>query len=205
MGQYFQQLQDELAKIKVYAPKNQCDAFFIQEVLRFISIAGTIDQSFKNIKTSVDERIITHILIRSSIENFFRLLYIYDNAALSQSRFDACVNEFKIQYAKLYKDPILPHKNLLEPPDSSWPSLKGQMDLNSMLTALMNDHGNKLNYLYFVYRITSFDTHGNSLEALFKASFNKTPCNFPVLNIEQVSELIANQYLVIWAQINPAP
>jgi len=183
-------------------PKNHRDEFYIQEVLRFHSIAGTIDQSFKNVKSSVDERIITHILIRSLIENYFRLLYIYDSANLSQARFDECVNGFKIQYAKLYNDPSLPNKNQIEPADPSWPSLKSPMDLNSMLTALMNVHGNRLSYIYFVYRVSSFDTHGNSLEALFSASFNKTPCNFPVLDIEKVIELIANEYLVIWAQIN---
>jgi hypothetical protein len=200
--QYFQQLQAELAGIKAHKPKNHRDAFFIQEVLRFHSIAGTIAQSFGNVKTSIDERIITHILIRSVIENYFRLLYIYDDPKLSQARFDECVNGFKIQYAKLYNDPSLPNKAQLEPSDSSWPSLKSPMDLNSMLTALMNAHGNRLSYIYFVYRISSFDTHGNSLEALFSASFNKSHCNFPVLDMEKVTELIANQYLVVWTQIN---
>jgi hypothetical protein len=200
--QYFQQLQSELANIKAHTPKNHLDAFFIQEVLRFHSVAGTIDQSFKNVKTSIDERIITHILIRSLLENYFRLLYIYDNPELSQARFDECVNGFKIEYAKMYNDPSLPNKNQIEPADPSWPSLKSPMGLQSMLTALMNIHGNRLSYIYFVYRISSFDTHGNSLEALFNASFNKTPCNFPVLDIEKVTELIANEYLVIWGGVN---
>lgn len=75
---------------------------------------------------------------------------------------------------------------------------KQSVDLNRMIATLMNIHGNRLSYLYFVYRISSFDTHGNSLEALFNASFNKTPCSFPVLKLEQVTELIANQYLIIW-------
>lgn len=202
MTQYFQQLHGELASIKAYTPKNHLDAFFIQEMLRFHSIAGTIDQNFMNVKTSIDERIITHILMRSLIENYFRLLYIYDDPNLSQARFDECVNGFKIQYAKMYNDPSLPNKNQIEPADPSWTSLNRPMDLNSMLTALMNIHGNRLSYIYFVYRISSFDTHGNSLEALFNASFNKTPCNFPVLDIGKVTELIANEYLVIWARVN---
>lgn len=202
MAQYFQQLQSELPNIKAHKPKSGRDAFFIQEVLRFHSIAGTIAQSFRNVKTSVDERIITHILMRSLIENYFRLLYIYDDPKLSQTRFDECVNGFKIQYAKLYNDPALPNKAQLEPADPSWPLLKSPMDLNRMLTVLMNIHGNRLSYIYFIYRISSFDTHGNSLEALFSASFNKGHCNFPVLDIEKVTELIANQYLVIWSQVN---
>lgn len=196
--QYFQHLQVEIPQIKAYGPRHPRDAFFIQEVLRFNSIAGTIEQSFKNIGTNIDERIISHILIRSLIENYFKLLYIYDDSTKMQARFDECVNGFKIQYAKLYNDQCLPNKNQLEPSDPSWPSLKSPFDLNSMIAALMNIHGNRLSYLYFVYRIASFDTHGNSLEALFSASFSKTPCNFPVLNVEKVVELIANQYLVIW-------
>jgi len=198
MAQYFQQLQAEIPQIKAKVPRHQRDAFFIQEFLRFHSVAGTIEQSFKNIRTNIDERIMSHILIRPLIENYFKLIYIYDDPTKSQARFDECVNGFKIQYAKLYNDNWLPNKNQLEPADPSWPSLRNPMDLNSMITALMNINGNRLNYLYFVYRIASFDTHGNSLEALFNASFNKTPCNFPVLDIEQVTELIANQYLVIW-------
>ncbi|MGI0025928.1 MAG: hypothetical protein ACREA4_12410 [Nitrososphaera sp.] len=204
MAQYFQQLENELIKIKAYAPPDDRRAFFIQEVLRFHSIAGTIEQSFKNIASSTDERIITHILVRSLIENFFRILYIFDDSTLSKARFDECVNGFKIQYAKLYNDQALPNKNQIEPADTSWPSLKAPMDLNSMLAALMNAHGNRISYIYFVYRISSFDTHGNSLEALFNASFNKKPCNFPVLKIEQVTELIANQYLVTWNNGNIA-
>ena len=202
MTQNFQQIQGELASIKAHTPKNNLDAFFIQEVLRFYSIAGTIDQRFRNVKTSIDERIITHILMRSLVENYFRLLYIYDDPKLSQTRFDECVNGFKIQYAKMYNDLSLPYKNQIEPADPSWPSLKSPMDLNSMLAALVNIHEDRLSYIYFVYRISSFDTHGNSLEALFSASFNKTPCNFPVLDIEKITELIANEYLLIWARVN---
>jgi len=194
----FQQLQHAIPGIKAYFSKNHRDAFFIQEVLRFHSVAGTIEQSFKNIKTNIDERIMSHILIRSLIENYFRLLYIYDDQNLSQTRFNECVNGFKIQYAKMCNDPWLPNKNQIEQAGPSWSALKSPMNLNSMLEALMTVHGNRLSYIYFVYRISSFDTHGNSLEALFNASFLKTPCNFPVLEIEKVIELIANQYLAIW-------
>jgi len=198
MAQYFQQLQSLIPQIKAYSPRHPQDAFFIQEVLRFHSVAGTIEQSFKNISTNIDERIMSHILIRSIIENYFKLLYIYDDPAKSQARFDECVSGFKIQYSKLYNDQWLPNKNQLEPADPSWPALRNPLDLNSMIAAIMNIHGNRLSYLYFVYRISSFDTHGNSLEALFEASFSKTPCNFPVLKVDQVTELIANEYLVIW-------
>ena len=198
MGQYFQQLQAEIPKIEAYIPQNPRDSYFRQEVLRFYSIAGTVEQSFKNVAININERMMTHILVRPLIENYFKLLYIYDDPAKSHARFDECVNDFKSQYAKLWNEPALPHKNLIDPPDPSWGGLKRPLDLKSMLTTLLNVHGHRLDYIYFVYRVSSFDTHGNSLEALFNVSFNKTLCNFPVLKIDQVTELIANQYLVIW-------
>lgn len=199
MNQYFQQLAAELPNIKAHTPINSCDAFFKDEVMRFHSIAGTVEMNFRNIDTSIDERILTHILIRSLIENYFRLLYIYDKN--TQARFNEVLDNFKVQYSKLYNEVFLPHKAQLEPPDPAWSSLKAQKDLNSMIAAVMNVHQNRLSYLYFVYRVASFDTHGNSLAALFNASFNKATCNFPVLKISEVIDLIANEYLVIWSQI----
>jgi len=196
-----QQLQSEFPRIKAHAPTNSWDAFFIQEVTRFYSIAGTIDQTFKNVATNIDERIISHILIRSLIENCFKILYIYDNSNTSQARFDELLNGFKISYAKLYNDQFLPNKSQIEPADVSWPKLKNSLDLSSMLAQLMNVHGNRLNYIYFVYRVASFDTHGNSMESLFNAAFNKTPCSFPVLDIEKIIELISNEYLAIWSKL----
>ncbi|MGH2509643.1 MAG: hypothetical protein ACRDHZ_19875, partial [Ktedonobacteraceae bacterium] len=79
MAHYFQQLEIELPRIKAHVPVHPRIAFFVQEVLRFYSVAGTIGQSFNNINTNIDERIMSHILIRSLIENYFKLLYIYDD------------------------------------------------------------------------------------------------------------------------------
>ncbi|SHL85552.1 hypothetical protein SAMN05216428_107103 [Nitrosospira sp. Nsp11] len=205
MSEEFDLLKMESSKILAFTPGNHRDAFFIQEMLRFHSIAGTIEHSFQNVKTSVDERILTHILMRSLLENFFRILYIFDSSTLSHTKFDVCVNGFKIEYAKLHRDPILPHKSQLEPADPSWPSLEKPMDLNSMLATVMNSYGVRLNYIYFVYRVSSFDTHGNSLEAFFDASFRKKPCNFPVLDIEKVTQIIADEYLRIWNNGNLPP
>ena len=44
-------------------------------------------------------------------------------------------------------------------------------NVNDMLTQVRNVHGDRLNYLYFVYRIASFDTHGKSLGTIFEAVF----------------------------------
>jgi hypothetical protein len=65
---------------------------------------------------------------------------------------------------------------------------------------LKNDYGDKLNYLYFVYRITSFDTHGRTHESLFKMAFGK-PCQFPFLKPDRAIDLIANGYQIIWSKI----
>ena len=195
MAQQFDALKLEIPAIRAFTPTKPRDAFFTQETLRFYSIAGSIEQSFLNVQVSIDERILTHILMRSLIENYFRILYIFDDPTQSQARFDECVNGFKREYIKMYNDQALPHRNLLEPPDPAWgTSPRAARDLNSMLAAL-NVSGT---YIYFVYRVCSFDTHGNSLEALFDASFNKKPCNFPVLNLGNVIEGIATDYLRIW-------
>jgi len=95
MGQHFQILHGEIPNFKAYAPRHARDAFFIQEVLRFRSVAGTMEQSFPNVLTSIDERTMSHIWLRSLIENYFKLLYIYDDPAKSQARFHAGVFQFR--------------------------------------------------------------------------------------------------------------
>lgn len=77
------------------------------------------------------------------------------------------------------------------------------MDVNSMLAQVKNDYGDRLSYLYFVYRVASFDTHGNSMATLFKQSFGKS-CNFSALNLQYGFDLIANQYLVILRELDLA-
>ena len=54
--------------------------FFGEEVLRFISIAGTLHETFSlGNSPSPDERSITHILFRSIAEKLFYIIkYIHD-------------------------------------------------------------------------------------------------------------------------------
>ena len=199
----YETLSSKLPHIKEYVPVSGAEKFFISEVLRFNSVAGTILEGFPDPQQNIDSRIITHILARSLFENYFWLLYIFDDPSTVSNRFNELLNDFKIQYNKLYNEPALPHKDKLEIPSASWASLPKPKDINSMLVALKNDYGDRLNYIYFVYRITSFDTHGKSLKSLFDESFNKN-CNFPVLDLPKSFNLIANQYLVIWQTICPA-
>jgi hypothetical protein len=77
------------------------------------------------------------------------------------------------------------------------------MDVNSMLNQLTNDYGDRLSYLYSIYRVTSFDTHGKNLNNVFKTAFGKT-ANFPILNIGYAFDLVANQYLVILGGLRDA-
>ena len=206
MSQEFVTLKNLATEIQNLAPITDHDKFFKEEALRFISIGGTIEASFPNVDTSIDERIISHILIRSVIENFFKIVYIFEDSedsedcAQSAVRFDALLNGFKKDYTKLLNEPDLPMKDKLEPADSAWANLPSPMDLRSMMTQIRNEQGTKLDYIYFIYRISSFDTHGNSLKSLFDASFNKQ-CNFPFLKIDPVLKLIADQYLVIFNRI----
>lgn len=204
MGQQFNQLHNEIASIKAHSGRDTLDEYLIQEMLRFHSLGGSIIATFQQAGTNVDQRIISHILIRSVIENFFKILYIKHDPSQSQARFELCVNGFKQQYLKLYNDPGLDPatKGQLQAPDPIWRSLSQPMDLNSMITNVMSIHGQRLTPVYVIYRISSFDTHGNTHEILFNESFNVSPCNFPVLKVEKVIDLIANEYLVLWNKGN---
>lgn len=194
----FEQLKAELPTIKNLSNTGGANGFFAQEVLRFHSIAGTLlENGFALDETStVDERYLTHVLSRSLLENYFTIIYLFDDPAETSNRYEALKNSFKEDYRKLLNEPLLPRKNELEPADPTWRNLAGLPNVNDMLTQVRNVHGDRLNYLYFVYRIASFDTHGKSLGTIFEAVFGKT-CNFPVLKIKYAFELIANQYLVV--------
>jgi hypothetical protein len=85
----------------------------------------------------------------------------------------------------------------LEPADPAWTrQAQGLPNVSTMLTGLRNNYGDRLNYLYPIYRISSFDTHGRSLGTIFEAVFGKK-CEFPILKIKYAFELMANQYLVV--------
>lgn len=197
MGQYFDQLKSNLDNIKTLSTHDGAIGFFAQEVLRFHSIAGTILENFQADKSSsVDERYITHILARSLMENYFWLLYIFDDSTKRDIRYQELINSFKRDYYKLLNEQQLPHKDKLEPSNSTWGNTPKSMDVNSMLAQITNDYGDRLNYLYFIYRVTSFDTHGKNLHNVLDAAFRKT-VNFPILDIGKAFELASNQYLVI--------
>lgn len=206
MLNYFGRIKNELTTIESLSSNGGVNGFFGQEVLRFYSIAGTMLTNFDCSKNSqqINARYITHILARSLIENYVWLIYIFDDPKQKNDRYQNMVNSFKRDYQKLLNEPLLPNKEQLEPAASTWSSLPKAMDINSMMAQITNDYGDRLNYLYFIYRITSFDTHGKNLENIVHETFGKTTVHFPILNLEYAFNLMANQYLVTLQQLRDA-
>jgi hypothetical protein len=201
----FEKLEQALTTLQTVANGPGPNAFFAQESIRFRSMVGTLKAiTFKlDSSASVDERHITHVISRSLLENYFWLLYIFDDVSKKHTRYEELINSFKKDYLKLTNEPMLPHKNKLEIADPNWATLPRALDVNSMLSQVRNDRGDRLDYLYFIYRITSFDTHGKNLGTIGQSTFGKT-VNFPVLELNVVFELIANQYLVIFQKLRAA-
>ena len=194
---HFALLEAELPTLTILSTHRGHHGFFGQETLRFYSLAGTLmrARSFKlDLTATVDERYITHVIVRSLIEAFFQLVYLYDDPAQTAYRWDIFKNGFKKEYNKLLSEPQL-RKAALQPAQTLDPALPPALDVKSMLAQMRNNHGNKLDYLYVIYRITSFDIHGKNLSALLEDVFGH-PVNFPILNIAYAIDLIANQYLV---------
>lgn len=193
---HFAILKDELPTFSKLGSMTGALCHFGQEVMRFHSIAGTLLENMDLDQDSVNERYITHILARSVIEGFFWNAYIFGSPATRKARYEEFVNSFKRDYLKLYNENIFPQKTSIEAADPSWKSLPPPLDVKSMLAQLQNDYGDKLDYLYWIYRVASFDTHGKNLNAVFEHVFGKQ-CNFPFLNLRFGFDLISNHYLVI--------
>lgn len=200
---YFKLLNEQLIVAIELSKQKNAKGFLGQEILRFNSIAGTLIDSFKlDSNASIDERYITHPLIRSLLENYFKIIYIFDDIELEGERFEKAVNGFKIDYRKLindlkqeaWEDFMQNYGASLPSPSDDWKALPKLNNINDILVELENDAGDKLQYLYPTYRITSFDVHGNSLNIFFDKAFN-TPCNFPILDIRKVINLIASSYI----------
>jgi len=200
---HFQLLDSKIARFHRLAGKPGLLGLLGQEALRFRSIAGTLKVSTMLTNSSVDERFITHILARSVIEGFFWLIYIFDDVAKRQERYEELISLFKRQYLKLHNEQ-LPINSQLPKPDERWKQLKGGLDVRSMLKHVQNNHGDELIYLYSIYRITSFDTHGRSLNNVLTTALGGTAPNFPVLDLVYGFDLIANHYLCILQELDNA-
>ena len=203
MTEHFDLLKQQIPTLQRISGMPGEVGFFAQEAMRFYSTAGSLCATFPLNNSSIEERQITHILARSLLENYFWLIYIFDDRAQRSTRYNEKLNAFKREYAKLLNDPLVPHKSQLEPAGPDWGELDRPPDLNSMLTKVKNVYGDNLSYLYFFYRVASFDTHGNSLAVLFEMAFGKI-CSFPALKLPFGFDLIANQYLCILQELHNA-
>lgn len=193
---HFELLKEELPHLQKLADTLGPIAFLAQECMRFYSVAGSLRETFPLTNATAEERYITHILGRSLLEGFFWVVYIFDSAGDRATRYNEKLNSFRREYGKFWAEKIIPGKSQMEPAEAAWTSLPKPMDVNSMLAQVKNHHGDRLSYLYFVYRVASFDTHGNSLSTLFESVFGKD-CNFSALDFTYGFDLIANTYLVV--------
>ena len=198
MTTFFDQLQQEEEVINTLSKLHGLDGDLGQELLRFISLGGTLKgvPGFTlNNAASVNERFITHVLGRSLIESFFQLMHLYDDPTQTTARWDRYKDGFRKEYGKLMLEPTMQGR-LLEPAGANWNALQPALDVRSVMAQLNNAAGQRLDPLYVIYRITSFDTHGKTLTALLEDVFGK-PVNFPVLNIGFALELMAEEYISI--------
>ncbi|HEM6868926.1 TPA: hypothetical protein U2I64_001603 [Providencia stuartii] len=207
MTNNYSQFEQELQNLKSLEQRNDELGFFSQECSRFYTISKSLKESDLNLGITCppDHRYMTHPLIRSLLENFAAIIYIFDDLANTCSRYEMIKNKFRLDYIKLMGgfqtqpwNNIITAQNLqLEPADPNWKPISPKpLDVNSMLAAVKNNYGDRLDYLYMAYRISSFDAHGRNLEAIFNAVFGKA-CNFPVLKVDYIFELIASEYLAI--------
>ena len=153
--------------------------------------------------SSDDERYISHILARSLIENFFWMVYIFDIPASRQSRYENLVTSFKREYGRFY-DEQLHINSYLVAPGQGWSQLQSSLDVRSMIAQVRNIHGNRLDPLYAIYRIASFDTHGKSLNNVIESALGVSSPNFPALDIDSGFNLIANHYLCTLRELEVA-
>lgn len=202
---YFKLLNKELFSAEELSKQKKAKGFLGQEILRFHTIAGTLIDSDMTLdkNATVTERHITHPLIRTLLENFFKILYIFNDSELESDRFEKAVNGFKEEYRKLFNDLsqeawekkfMKEYRDAFQPAKEEWKDLPKLINTNDILVHLKNNHGDSLQFLYVLYRITSFDIHGNSLKIFFDETFD-TQCNFPIIDIKYALNLIASTYV----------
>lgn len=204
---YFDLLDKSLDDVKLLQTQTGVIRYFADEVMRFRSIAGTLRAvgGFTLDETaSADERSITHVLMRSLLEGYFNILYLFDDVTQASARYLGLTNAFKHEYIKLMNEgagstlaPVLQaNPNPLEPANPLWVTTPRIPDARSILEAITNQYGDRLGFLYFTYRVSSFDTHGRGHKGLYEDVFNKAG-NFPVLKIKNAIDIVANEYLVV--------
>lgn len=193
-GAALEQLGLEIAALEAV---DSADAvgYFAQEVVRFHSMAATLRTNKLLDNAAALDRQISHILARSLLEGFFWNTYIFWDPAHRQARFEEKLDAFRHEYGKFWNDPFVVDRSELEPAEQDW-SGRHKKGVSSILAQLKNEAGARLDFLYVLYRVASFDAHGNSMNVLFQAVFAQE-CKFQALDLKFVFDLMADHYLGI--------
>lgn len=198
-------LDAQKTTIAGYTQKHDETGFFLQEILRFLSIGGSLKSSGMNlgVTASVDERNLSHPLIRSLLENYFTIIWLYDDERQTSARYDMVISKFAADYTKMWNEftldpafaPFLAGIGSTLHPATSLKVTTGTCpDVRSMLQACTRPTGTHLTDLYVLYRISSFDVHGKSLATIIEKAFSLSPVNFPILDVDTALDQIATDY-----------
>ena len=198
------------SQILSFSQNQDVTGFFIQDLLKFLSVAGTLKAPGNGLNlgfsATVDERYLTHPVLRVLLENYFLCLWLFDDLGQSSSRYDNVLGKFADDYSKLWNeitaDPslagfmagagsVLPNAASLAVPQGSLP------DVRSMLAAVKRLNGTRSSDLYVLYRITSFDVHGRSLASTIEAAFSQTALHFPILDVSTAIDQMSIDYETI--------
>lgn len=208
---YFKLLNEQFTSAEELSKQKSAKGFLGQEILRFTTIAGTLLGNMKpdgqfvlDDSASVDERYITHPLIRSLLENFFKIIYIFHDSELESERFEKAVNGFKDDYRKLlnalkkpgWEEFMNEYGSSLQSANDGWSDLPRLKNTNDILVEIDKFSDYNFQRLYALYRMSSFDIHGNSLKVFFDVAFD-TECNFPIIKIKDAIEMIAFTYVAL--------
>ena len=173
------------------------EKFAQEEMLRFYLIGNTVLQGFPDLHNYPDQRIITHPLLRTLLEGWIWVSYIFgeDDEDTKINRFNELLNGFKLDYSRLIDDRFLPHKDQLPsiPNGENWQNSRRPKSTKDLLVAIKNEYGHRLDYLYILYRVTSFDIHAKASEALFNEAFGG-PCSFARIKPDKIINLMAGGY-----------
>lgn len=203
-------LHGRKSQILAFPQKQDVTGFFLQDLLKFLSVAGTLKDPGNGLNlgfsAAVDERYLTHPILRVLLENYFLCLWLFDDLGQSSSRYDKVLGKFADDYRKLWNeitaDPaftgfmagagsVLPDAASLRLAQGSLP------DVRSMLSTVKGLNGTRSTDLYVLYRITSFDVHGRSLASMIETAFSQTGLHFPILDVSTAIDQMSVDYETI--------
>lgn len=201
----FTSLEAQRSTILGYTQKHDDTGFFLQEAIRFLAVGGSLRSPGMNLShtATVDERYLTHPLLRTLLENYFTIIWIYDDPSAITARYDMVIGKFAADYTKMWNEftthapfgPFLAGPgSTLHPATSLKVAIGTCPDVRAMLNACTRSTGTRLTDLYALYRITSFDVHGKSLATIIEKAFSSSPVNFPILDVGTALDQIATDY-----------